>query len=303
MALLAWLIHREGIENIFSLISLAGFSLVWLAVYRTIPVAIDSAGWLYLFPKNRHPRLARLCIARWIAESINTLLPVAQVGGHIIRARIIGRERNDQGESGAAVTVDFTIGLVTQLLFTLLGIVLLLLHTESYAGTSSLITGSIIAFAVIAAFFLTQRAGMFSIIARMASTLGRKKYADFLGSASALDRKITEIYSHRKRLTWCMTWRLMGWISKSGENWLFFHFIGIPITIGDAIILESMCTAFRSAAFFVPGGLGVQDGSLVMIGAFLGVGSESMMALALSKRFRELMVGIPGIVFWLAKRQ
>ncbi len=127
-----------------------------------------------------------------------------------------------------------------------------------------------------------------------------EKSAVLVGNARNLDQKIAEIYGRKKKLSVCFLWRLAGWIAKSGENWLFFYFAGVPITLQEAIILESISTAFRSAAFFIPGALGVQDGSLLFIGSLLGLGADNVMALALAltKRFRELSVGIPGLLWW-----
>ncbi len=44
----------------------------------------------------------------------------------------------------------------------------------------------------------------------------------------------------------------------------------------------------RSAAFFVPSGLGVQEGGYVLLGAIFGLGPETALALSLAKRAREL---------------
>ncbi|HHD63033.1 MAG TPA: flippase-like domain-containing protein [Desulfobulbaceae bacterium] len=299
LAVLAWLLARAGIGNILAVMSLVGLNIFWLGVYRIVPIGLDAFGWRQLFAEKKSPSFADLIKARWIAEAVNTLFPVAQVGGHILRARIIGKKSGAGNEAGATVMVDFTIGLSTQILFTILGLFLLLLQTKNHSDTSAIIIGIGVAMIVIGGFFFSQKAGLFGFLARRTSLLLHKKKSNALvNGARNLDQKITEIYSHRNKLLLCLFWRLVGWIAKSGENWLFFFFLGTPITLQEAVILESMCTAFRSAAFFVPGGLGVQDGSLLVIGSLLGLGPDNIMALALGKRFRELIVGLPGLSWW-----
>ena len=54
----------------------------------------------------------------------------------------------------------------------------------------------------------------------------------------------------------------------------------------------------RAAAFAIPGALGVQEGGYVLLGQVLGIGPETSLALSLSKRVRELTLGIPGLVAW-----
>ena len=65
-------------------------------------------------------------------------------------------------------------------------------------------------------------------------------------------------------------------------------------------MLESLGAAVRSAAFVVPGALGVQEGGFVVLGRALGLTPEAALALALVKRVRELLVGGPGLAAWTA---
>lgn len=298
LGLLAWLLQRQGIGDVLTVLSLAGFNILWLGIYRIVPITLDALGWRELFSQIHRPPFNTLIQARWIGESVNTLFPVAQVGGHILRARIVGKKKDTNGEAGATVMVDFTMGLTTQILFTILGVILLLFKKNSHIGTSSIISGIVVAMLLIGGFFLSQRAGLFTFLARSLSRLQRKKTSTMVNGALTLDEKIAQIYGNTNKLSPCLCWRLGGWLAKSGENWLFFYFLGAPISLREAIILESLCTAFRSAAFFIPGGLGIQDGSLLIIGSMLGLEASSIMALALGKRFRELIVGLPGLLWW-----
>ena len=298
-ALLAWLLVSEGLGGIFTVLSLVGLNILWVAAYRIVPISLDAYGWGRLFTKNKRPYFSDLVNARWIAESVNTLFPVGQVGGHILRARIIGKKSKNGNEAGATVMVDFTIGLSTQIVFTILGLALLLQQTGQQTASTGIFIGIAVALMVVSCFFFSQKAGLFGFMAHFANRLLRKKKtAALVGSAHTLDQEIKEIYGRKNQLFPCFIWRLAGWITKSGEIWLFFYFAGSPISIQDAIILESISTAFRSAAFIIPGGLGVQDGSLLFIGSLLGLGPDNLLALALSKRFRELIVGIPGLLWW-----
>lgn len=298
-ALLAWLLVSEGLGGIFSVLSLVGLHIFWIVAYRVVPISLDAYGWRQLFAKEKRPCFTHLVQARWLAESVNTLFPVGQVGGHILRARIIRKKSKADNEAGATVMVDFTIGLSTQIVFTILGLALLLQQTGQQTASVGIVIGIAVALIVVSCFFFSQKAGLFGFIAHLVNLLLRKKKtADLVGNARNLDQKITEIYGRKNKLFFCFLWRLAGWVVKSGENWLFFYFAGVPITIGEAIVLESISTAFRSAAFVIPGGLGVQDGSLLFIGSLLGLGPDNVLALALAKRFRELVVGVPGLLWW-----
>ena len=70
--------------------------------------------------------------------------------------------------------------------------------------------------------------------------------------------------------------------------------IGLELSLA----MESVIFAVRSAAFMVPGALGIQEGGYVLVGAALGIPGEAALALALVKRARELALGLPSLVAW-----
>src|SRR5262249_34932399 len=66
----------------------------------------------------------------------------------------------------------------------------------------------------------------------------------------------------------------------------------------DAFILESLSSGVRAAAFMVPAAIGVQEGGLVLFGTLFGLPAEIGLVISLSKRVRELLLGLPGLFFW-----
>jgi hypothetical protein len=70
------------------------------------------------------------------------------------------------------------------------------------------------------------------------------------------------------------------------------------VSVGEAIVIESLMHAVRGAAFAVPGALGAQEGALVLICAAFGIPPEQAIALSLVKRAADLAVGVPGLVGW-----
>ena len=91
---------------------------------------------------------------------------------------------------------------------------------------------------------------------------------------------------------------MLAWAMGAAEIWLALYFMDIPVTIADALLLESLILAVRAAAFFVPGAVGVQEGAFVLLGAVIGIGPEVALALSLIKRVRELVIGVPALLAW-----
>jgi len=48
----------------------------------------------------------------------------------------------------------------------------------------------------------------------------------------------------------------------------------------------------------LPGALGVLEGGMVLFGAVLGLPAEIALAISLTKRVRELVLGLPGLFAW-----
>jgi hypothetical protein len=91
---------------------------------------------------------------------------------------------------------------------------------------------------------------------------------------------------------------MLTWILGIGELWLAIHFMGHEVTLVAATIIESLSQAVRSAGFFIPASLGVQEGGYLLFGTMMGLSPEVALALSLIRRVRQLLVGVPGLLVW-----
>jgi uncharacterized membrane protein YbhN (UPF0104 family) len=95
-------------------------------------------------------------------------------------------------------------------------------------------------------------------------------------------------------------WHMAAWLLGVAEVWFALSLPGHPVGIGAALLFESLGQAIRTGAFAVPGGLGVQEGGYVLVGAALGIEPGVALALSLARRVRELLLGLPGLAVWQA---
>jgi len=79
---------------------------------------------------------------------------------------------------------------------------------------------------------------------------------------------------------------------------LVTYFLGRSLSATDALILESLGNGIYAAAFIVPGALGVLEGGFVIFGALFGLPANISLTISLSKRVRELLLGLPGLLVW-----
>jgi uncharacterized membrane protein YbhN (UPF0104 family) len=89
----------------------------------------------------------------------------------------------------------------------------------------------------------------------------------------------------------------IGWMVGTVEVYLILGLLRYPVSWSDALMLESLGQAIRAAAFVIPGALGVQEGGYLLLAPLAGLPSEAGLALSLAKRARELLLGLPGLLY------
>lgn len=293
------LIAREGVSEVAGALSVAGWGLLFVAAFHLLPVFMDAMGWRRLLAAKAPIRVRTAVYARWIGESVNGLLPVAQVGGSVVKANLIARRGVPGATAGASVVVDITTLVGSQILFTLFGLALLVAEVGGQDLAPTAIVGTLLMSAMLFGFYLAQTRGMFGVLSRGLQKLAPGgAFASYADGAETIDREVSSIYEDGRAVLGAVAWHLLAWVVGAGEVWLALWFLGHPIDLATALMLESLGQAIRAAAFAIPGALGVQEGGYVLLGQVLGIGTETALALSLSKRFRELVLGIPGLITW-----
>jgi putative membrane protein len=292
------LIGYYGVADVAAALAVAGWGLIWVALFHLVVLVLLTVGWQALLDKEESLAFKTLLWVRWVGESIKGLLPVAQVGGDLVKARL-AKHRGLPGDvAGASIVVDLTVSVVTQIIFTAIGLGLLLGSGAPKIIFPILISLGIMGF-LVTCFYIVQRRGLFGGIAGALDRFtGNRGLHSFVGGAAALDAAINRIYRNRSAVLYCSFYRLFGWIVGTGEVWLALYFLDVPTKLGNALLLESLGQAVRSAAFLIPGAMGVQEGGFLLLGGLVGLSPEVALALSLTKRVRVLLLGIPGLISW-----
>ena len=302
-----------------------GWRLAPITLFHLAPLTFDALAWRELFPAkgrsderpsldrpkgrseerpspDRRPGVLTFIWMRWIRESVSSLLPVAGVGGDAVAARLVHQRGVPGAQAAASMVADITVGAAAQVIFVIIGVILLAAGAGGRATAATawaLLAGAAVFAAAIGAFVLIQHNSMFGFILRAARRLAPKTWLPALSvRAEAIDEALIATYRRRAALARSSLLRLIGMAVGAGEVWLTTRFIGKPLSLTDALILESLVSGVRAAAFIAPGGLGAQEGGLVLFGALFGLPPDLALAVALTKRVRELALGLPGLVAW-----
>jgi putative membrane protein len=126
---------------------------------------------------------------------------------------------------------------------------------------------------------------------------GKRDWSQWMSQAQAIDVAVQDTYSRGGPVAASFLLSLVGWLVGTGEVYLILQLIHHPVGWLDALLLESLGQAIRGAAFAIPGALGVQEGGYLLLAPLAGLPPDAALALSLAKRARELLLGVPGLLY------
>lgn len=297
LTLLVAVIVHQGAGDVAGLLADAGPGVLVLVPLFIVPLVLAACAWSRLLIRTDGARFGHLLRATWVALAVNWLLPVAQVGGEVVRAAMITRAGVPGGASAASVLIDKTLQFLGQVVLAALALGLLVVRGGASPG---LLVGSLIVVcvlgAMLAAFWIVQLRGVRAMPARVLRRLAPARGGDDPAWARAFDDALRSIRTRRGRLILAGTLHVAFRLSLTIEVWLVMTMIGHPIGVVDAIILEGLAQGARAAAFLIPAGIGAQEGAFAIVASALSLNPEIGVTISLAKRVREMLVGVPAVV-------
>lgn len=279
--------------------------LSWrLGLLLCFPVALvmvlDTLGWRFAFLRDG-VAFRTLLVTRLAGEAFNLATPTAALGGEAVKAWLL-RGTVPVDASVPSVIVAKTTITIAQGLFLLVGVAL------AWSGAlpgSSLLQGMLWLLAIetvaLAGFVVAQMRGMLAVGGRLLAQLGLGAVrAEVLGR---IDGALGRFYREAPgRLALSIAFHFLAWLLGALETWMILAFLGVPVSLAAATVIEAFGTAIRVATFLIPASLGALEGGFVVTFAALGLGSTTAVSFSLIRRIREAVwVGL-GLVAFAATR-
>jgi len=288
----------SGLDAVGHAIASVGWGILLVVMVRAVTVSVAGAGWWLLFPSKARPQFGACVLLRFVREAVNVLLPVAQVGGDVVGARLLTGYAVPGALAAASVIVDILVQAAAQFLFAAVGLLTLMALGADHALARSAAIGLAVAALLLAGFYLAQRRGGQRLLQSIVSRLAGDREWRVLGTIDAVYQNLTMIYAARSSFIASSVVHLAGWVVGVAEVSIVFAFMGHPVSIGEALVIESLLHAVRGAAFAIPSALGAQEGALVVLCAAFGIPPEQAIALSLVKRAADVVLGVPGLLGW-----
>ena len=297
LAGLAALVVWSGWADVAAAIRQAGWTgFAAVTGFQILCIVICGLAW-WVLPQGEPSLSWRFFVwTRWVRDGVGNLLALLPAGSELVGARVLALRGVDAPGAAASVVVDLTAELLSQVLFTIAGVLLLVALRPDSPVTAWGTIGIAVAVPAAVGFVVAQRFGLFRLLAGISEKLVA---GSGLPWGEALHQRIAAIYRRRGRFLAGVALHLAGWLLSAGGVWAGLACLGHPVAFHEALVIESVVYAVRNAAFFVPWGAGVQEGGYVVLGALFGVPAGSMLALALLKRARDVALGAPAAGHWL----
>jgi putative membrane protein len=299
LALAVLLVVHQGLNNVVQAVAAVGWGILAVVIIHLPQIGLSGLAWRILFRHAWAPSLSVFIGVRWIREAVDSMLPmVVSLGGAVIGARLLTLRGLSGSDAGASVIVDLTMEAISQFLFTLLGLVLLVLSGYHGRIVEWAVIGLVASVLAVLAFLLIQRSGLFRLIEKLFSWLAARWPILPADAINGLHDNIQVFYRSPRTLVSACNLHFISWLAGTFEVWLILYFIGVSVTLQEALILESLGQAIRSAGTVVPGSYGIQEGGYMVLGTLFGLAPEVGLALSIVKRLRDVILGIPGLITW-----
>ena len=281
-------------------------ALGWLAPLVLVPYLasnlLDSLGWWWVVRAEGRasgsgvsviPHPLRLFVIRAAGEAVNAITPTAYLGGEPVKAWLLKQRGVPLVLGLTSVLVSKTALMLTQGVFVLLGLTLGVHRWQpgiplwAVAGG-----GAVLGVLVFGLVIGAQRRGLFGSLLDLSRRLSGREalLAAWEPDLRALDDRLRDFYGARHRdFLVCCTFHFASWMVNALDLYVILWLLGSPVDLVTALILEALSGVAKLASVIVPGSLGVQEGSQVLIFAALGLSVPLAVTFGLLRRGRELL--------------
>ena len=288
-----------GPESI-KLILDAQYKILYLIIAHIPTLYFDSLAWSILMAKNKLS-IKTTFVITWISQTSSKFIPTGNITGEFVRFYLARRSGQKFSEASSTVLMDLFIATFSLFIIGLLAFIFI-----AFSLKSSFILNRY-QYLILALFLISLGSLFFMLLIRkrvISKLLVSTKKLEFLSKKNIfnlirLDISLNKLSYRKRRLLSAIMLRLAGWIAGAFEIYIFLWIIGVDATVTDVIIIESVTSIIRSAAFFIPSAIGVQELAFVIVGELVGYSGIVSFSIAIGRRFREIMVGIPAIITWI----
>ena len=241
-----------------------------------------------------------------ISDSLNALLPSANLGGDAARAFLI-RKHVPLREGIPGVVFDKTIEAVAAALFLAFGLLLSSLFVKLPPGLMTPVLACLaIVIAGIALMVFFQRRGFYRILWKVSGLVPRLRSWVQAREAQfeSLEGNLRLLYERGNFKPSAVGFHFLSRLAGVLEVFIVLRVLQVPVNFIQAIFITTVVTVANTVFFILPGQWGVTEGTQVLLLQAMGYPAAVGLSLGIIRRIRKLAtIGVGLILFTLVKRR
>jgi uncharacterized protein (TIRG00374 family) len=258
-------------------------------------------GWHIAFPDNARPTFTRLFRVRLAADAIS-FFTVRGIAGEPLKVLLL-YDRVKPEVATAAIALERlafgVIGTAIAGLVSLLALTRVTMSSRWDALFALLALGAVLLLTIVALmarhrskYYLEQ---VVTLLDRVTGRrLERHRVVRFILDVEHV--LLDLLRGNRRRLVTLVVLAVVCYAVMAVEVWLVFRAIGEPITVTEALVVETFARLASVASAFVPGNIGTLEASNVAVVKGLGLAGGG--SLALARRIRALLWAGLGLLLY-----
>jgi hypothetical protein len=290
LAALVWVLDPAAVGK---MVLGVGWGMALILSQEVVAHVVNAFGWRLAFTAEqaRAVSLAELLKLRIAGDAVNYLTPSATVAGEFTRTAMLNDSHRFEVRA-ASVMVAKCAQTLAQFLFAGAGVVL-----AFWTGALDMPTDRA-AYLVGAGVVAALAAGWFGFqwFERRSSRRPARPAAE-TGFAAIVSVFRSFVVRYPGRCACSTLLFALAYAWGAFEAYWICHFIGLPVGVGAAFMIEALSTAFDSIVFIVPAKIGTQEGGKAVVFAALGFSVASGLAFGVVRHIRELTWAALGL--WL----
>jgi choline kinase/phosphatidylglycerophosphate synthase len=285
LGILGILIRKIPLGEVMEALHSIGFNVLW--VFAVAPLWI-LANTMALSSLIRHRvGFFNLLYNQLVGEAMNTVVPLAGIGGEPFKVKHLSRWL-PLGEASQAIVLDRLIHAVSGLIYSaaMLFMTIYLIPFSASLKLSIVLAGGLLA--------ILGLVLMFFSLSKVPSQLTHfilKRFSSF------------EVLSQQKlpksTFASCLGYKLLGRVINLIEIYIIFRLLGIAITPGRMAIVAAFIAASSLLINAIPQGLGVAEAGITGAFSLIGLAPHLGLTFGLIRRARIIFWALLGIALFL----
>jgi len=272
----------------------------------------DSIGWYNCFKNNKNfLKLKKLYFLRIATETLQTSLPGGAAYAELIRPYLLKKHIGFEYPETISANIITKINiLIAQIIFLFAGVLIIIINFKTNILSVKFLTGSSlyiiaaisISFIFVFSYLLYRRNLLLHIMDGLDKINVKivKKFSNKIRYSSIEINETLSSFSKEKKsgLFLSTLFFFCTWIIMAFESLVILKVMGIDASIYQTIMLESLISIVRIVFFFLPGAVGPQDVSIIMIFNLAGLPDPMVNSIlfVVFKRLKELIWIIIGYI-------